>query len=71
MIADASDNVGAVPKEVSDDAGYCSAQAVADLQALGADPFIAPEKPRHGPPAPKGRIPKDLPLNDRMRRKLH
>ena len=73
MIEEVIANVGAVPREVSADAGYYSAQAVADLQTLGADPFIAPEKTRHGhrpPPAPKGRIPKDLPPRDRMRRKL-
>ena len=73
MIAEAIANVGAVPKEVSADAGYYSAQAVADVQDLGVDPYIAPEKTRHGykpPPAPKGRIPKALPPKDRMRRKL-
>ncbi len=73
MITEAIGNVGAVPSEVSADAGYYSAKAVADLHALGTDPFIAPEKTRHGhrpPPAPRGRIPKGLPPRDRMRRKL-
>ena len=73
MIEEAIANAGAVPREVSADAGYYSAQAVADLQALGADPFIAPEKTRHGhrpPPAPRGRIPKHLSPKDPMRRKL-
>ena len=73
MIAETIDNVGRVPREVSADAGYYSAQAVADLQVLGVDPFIAPEKTRHGhkpPPAPRGRIPKHLSPRDRMRRKL-
>ena len=40
---------------------------------MGTDPFIAPEKTRHGhqpPPAPGGRIPKHLSPRDRMRRKL-
>ena len=63
MIEETIANVGAVPREVSADAGYYSAKAVADLQALGIDPFIVPEKTRHGhrpPPAPKGRIPKGL-----------
>ena len=66
-------NTGAVPKEVSADAGYYSAKAVEELYALGADPFIAPEKTRHGrvlEPAPLGRIPKGLSARDRMRRKL-
>ena len=73
MIAETIDNISAVPKEVSADAGYYSATAVADLQALGVDPFVAPEKTRHGhqpPPAPRGRIPRDLSPRDRMRRKL-
>ena len=73
MIEEVIANVGAVPREVSADAGYYSAKAVADLQAMGADPFIAPEKTRHGhqpPPAPRGRIPKGLSPRDRMRRKL-
>ena len=67
------DNVGAVPKEVSADAGYYSAKAVDDLQALGVDPFVAPDQTRHGrvvPPAPRGRIRRHLSPRDRMRRKL-
>ena len=73
MIGEAMANTGAVPKEVSADAGYYSAKAVAGLQALGTDPFVAPEKTRHGtrpPPAPRGRIPKYLGPRERMRRKL-
>ena len=73
MLEEAIANLGAVPKEMSADAGYYSAPAVADLQELGIDPFIAPEKTRHGyrpPPAPKGRIPKARSPRDRMRRKL-
>ena len=49
------DNVGAVPREVSADAGYYSTKAVDELYALGVDPFVAPEQTRHGrvvPPAP-------------------
>ena len=67
------DNVGAVPREVSADAGYYSAKAVDELYALGVDPFVAPEQTRHGrvvPPAPRGRIPSHLSPRDRMRRKL-
>ena len=73
MIGEAIANTGRVPKEVSADAGYYSAPAVADLQALGTDPYVAPEKTRHGyqpPPAPRGRIPKALSPRDRMRCKL-
>ena len=73
MVDKAIDNVGAVPKEVSADAGYYSAQAVDGLYGLCVDPFVAPERTRHGrvvPPAPRGRIPSHLSPRDRMRRKL-
>ena len=73
MLRETIDNVGAVPREVSADAGYYSAKAVDELYALGVDPFVAPEQTRHGrvvPPAPRGRIPSLLSSRDRMRRKL-
>ena len=73
MVEEVIDNVGAVPKEVSADAGYYSAQAVEGLYGLCVDPFVAPERTRHGrvaPPAPRGRIPSHLSPRDRMRRKL-
>ena len=73
MMEETIDNVGAVPREVSADAGYYSAKAVDELYALGVDPFVAPEQTRHGrvvPPAPRGRIPSHLSSRDRMRRKL-
>ena len=73
MVEETIGNVGAVPKEVSADAGYYSAKAVDGLYDLGVDPFVAPEKTRHGwvpPPAPRGRIPQGLSVRDRMRRKL-
>ena len=73
MIEEAIDNVGAVPREVSADAGYYSAKAVGELPALGVDPFVASDQTRHGrvvPPAPRGRIPRHLSPKDRMRRKL-
>ena len=38
MIQEAIANLGAVPKEMSADAGYYPARAVADLQELGVDP---------------------------------
>ena len=66
-------NTGVMPREVSADAGYYSAKAVDDLQELGVDPYVAPEQTRHGrvvPPAPRGRIPRQLSPRDRMRRKL-
>ena len=73
MIEETISNTGTVPREVSADAGYYSAKVVEELCILGVDPFVAPEKTRHGwvpPLAPRGRIPKDLSPRDRMRRKL-
>ena len=73
MMEETIDNVGAVAREVSADAGYYSAKAVDELYALGVEPFVAPEQTRHGrvvPPAPRGRIPSHLSPRDRMRRKL-
>ena len=73
MIEETIANAGTVPKEVSADAGYYSAQAVEGLSALGVDPLVAPDKTRHGTrpePAPRGRIPNNLSPRDRMRRKL-
>ena len=73
MVEEAIANLGTVPREVSADAGYYSAQAVEELCALGVDPFIAPERTRHGTrpePELRGRIPKGLSDRDRMRRKL-
>ena len=73
MMEETIDNVGAVPREVSADAGYYSAKAVDEIDALGVEPFIAPDQTRHGrvaPAAPRGRIPSRLSPRDRMRRKL-
>ena len=49
MMEETIDNVGAVPREVSADAGYYSAKAVDELYALGVDPFVAPDS---DPPRP-------------------
>ena len=73
MIREAIENVGGVPREMSADAGYYSAAAVCEVEKLGVEAFIAPDRTRHGkkvPPAPRGRIPADLSPRDRMRRKL-
>ena len=73
LVQQTENNTGTLPREASADAGYYSAQAVAELYALGVDPFIPPDKTRHGtviPSAPRGRIPRHLSPADRMRRKL-
>jgi transposase len=67
-----AENTGHAPKRLSADAGYFSEPAVTAL-APTIDLHIATEKVKHGqpvPPAPRGRIPSDLSVKDRMRRKL-
>ena len=66
-------NTGVAPREISADAGYYSAQVIDELNSLGVESFNAPDQTRHGrvlPPAPRGRIPRDLSSRDRVRRKL-
>ena len=48
MVGEAIINAGAVPGEVSADAGYYSKEAVEELYALGVDSYIAPDQTRHG-----------------------
>ncbi|OGS00713.1 MAG: transposase [Elusimicrobia bacterium RIFCSPLOWO2_12_FULL_59_9] len=66
-------NTGALPERASMDAGYFSGGTVEAVADLGCEPFIPPDKPKHGqppPPVPRGRIPQGLSVADRMRRKL-
>lgn len=73
MVEQAIGNLGSAPKEVSADAGYYSAKAVAGLHSLGVDSFIVPDQTRYGripSPAPRGRVLAHLSARDRMRRKL-
>ncbi len=73
LVMEIENNTGSLPKEASADAGYYSAKAIEELCILGVDPFIPPDKTRHGvvpPPAPRGRIPNHISPSDRMRRKL-
>jgi transposase len=61
------------PKRVLADAGYWSAQNVADLERMGIDPYVACERRKHSdpiPPAPRGRPPKNLTPKEQMSRKL-
>ena len=72
MVEETSGNVGTVPKELSA-AGYYSSKTVEELHTMSMNPFIPPEKTRHGrvlEPASRGRIPKGLSVRVRMRRKL-
>lgn len=73
MIEVVKENTGQLPRQMSADAGYFSSDAVKNLTAQGIDVYMPPDKMGHRltlPPAPRGRIPKDLSVVDRMRRKL-
>lgn len=63
----------ALPEEVSADAVYFSGENVEWLRQQKVEAFISPDKQKHNDkvePAPRGRIPEDLSVIDRMRRKL-
>lgn len=66
-------NCGAAPAQVLADAGYFSEADVAAAAQAGVDALIATGRLNHGeviPPAPRGRIPNDATVKQRMARKL-
>lgn len=73
MVDETEDVTGERPVELSADAGYYSETNLACLAERGIDAYVPPDRGKHGravSPAPRGRIPKDLSVKDRMRRKL-
>jgi hypothetical protein len=77
MLDQAATNTGTHPKQVLVDAGYCSeanlAAAAARQTEHGIVTFMATGRLRHDeqvPPAPRGRIPANATLKQRMARKL-
>ena len=77
MMAQASRNTGRAPKQALADAGYCSQanlEAAAKLTERDGTQFlIGPGRLGHDEvvePAPRGRVPKDLTLKQRMARTL-
>jgi hypothetical protein len=72
MVALIKKNVKRVPKELSADAGYFSEENVKELRRRHIDPLIAAERKKHAerPPIPRGRIPREATLKERMIRKL-
>jgi transposase len=65
-------NMGERPGEVSADAGYFSEANIEAMRLRGIEPFIAPEKCKHGERvvSPVGRPPSDLTPKQRMKRFL-
>ncbi|KJY41481.1 transposase [Streptomyces sp. NRRL B-1568] len=77
MLDQSAANTGTHPEQALVDAGYCSEanlEAAKDRQlSCGTDTFMATGRLGHDeqvPPAPRGRIPKDATLKERMARKL-
>jgi transposase len=73
MMAKVKENAGRLPNQMSADAGYFSSETVTALTQMGIDVYIPPNRISHADfrlPSPRGRIPKDLSITDRMRRKL-
>jgi hypothetical protein len=73
MVNRIEENLGTYPKKLSADAGYFSEDNITFLQQREIEAFIPPDRIRHAVQSsscPRGRIPKNLSLKDRMRRRL-
>lgn len=72
VIGQVEKNLAAKPRRVMADSGYYSEANVKYLREQGIDDYICPDRLKHGQQAPavRGRIPGDMSLIDRVRRKL-
>jgi transposase len=73
MMEKVQENTGRLPRQMSADTGYFSSETVTALTEKGIDVYMPPNRIRHSDfvlPSPRGRIPNDLSIPDRMRRKL-
>ena len=72
MTAQVKVNTGQSPEEASYDAGYFSDTQVHGLEQAGVDVYCSPDRLKHGedPPKVRGRMPKEITTEDRMRRKV-
>jgi transposase len=73
MVEQIEDNLGEIPDRVLADAGYFSEENVESMSDNFIEPFIPKSRTKHTDPpqvAPRGRIPKDTSVVDRMLRKL-
>jgi transposase len=71
MLVETELNTGAIPRQISADAGYAGETNLYLLDNLPIDGYVAIDKDKHSrqEPAPRGRIPKAAGLRERMRRK--
>lgn len=73
MLAQVKENCNALPKELSADAGYYSEENIDHAQAKGIHTLIPPANTRHTDTKstpPRGRVPKQLSVKERMERLL-
>jgi transposase len=73
VLAKIEENACATPTQLSADAGYFSEANCKTLEERSIDAYIATERQKHGKmssPRPRGRIPKNASIKDRMARKL-
>jgi transposase len=74
MIATIEQQSGDTPTQLLADAGYCSDVNLAAIDHTPIDAYISTRKQTHGErpgPCPRGPLPKDATIVDRMSRKLH
>ncbi|MCD6427443.1 MAG: IS1182 family transposase [Caldisericaceae bacterium] len=73
MMEQVIENAGETPKNVLMDAGYFSKENVEKIERLKMKAYIPPNRMEHGknmPAAQRGRAPKTLSADEKMRRKL-
>ncbi|MDH3568309.1 MAG: transposase, partial [Desulfobacteraceae bacterium] len=73
VLAKIEENTGGKPNKISADSGYFSEDNCKTLEEKTIDAYIATGKQKHGEaalPQPRGRIPKNATIKERMARKL-
>ncbi len=73
MIATITQQSGSTPSVLLVDAGYCSDENLAAIEATEIDAYISTRKQKHGErpgPCPRGPLPTDATRTDRMTRKV-
>ena len=73
MIATITQQSGSTPSVLLADAGYCSDENLAAIEATEIDAYISTRKQKHGErpgPCPRGPLPTDATRTDRMTRKV-
>ena len=73
MVEQIEENLGEIPDRVLADSGYFSTDNVEYVDGNFMEPFICRERTKHSEkpePAPRGRIPNEMSVVDRMCRKL-